>query len=64
MAKESNPADAFHPGTPPGMAVRLWAGIVARVPIGYQDETGFHYGTKPFIPHPQHPPGKPPAQIR
>jgi hypothetical protein len=26
---------------------RLWAGFIARVPLGYEDETGFHYGIEP-----------------
>ena len=26
---------------------RLWAAILNRVPLGYQDETGFHFGVPP-----------------
>jgi hypothetical protein len=26
---------------------KLWASIEARIPLGYEDGTGFHYGTKP-----------------
>jgi hypothetical protein len=28
---------------------KLWASIEARIPLGYEDETGFHYGTKPVL---------------
>ena len=25
---------------------RFWAAILGRVPVGYEDETGFHFGVK------------------
>ena len=27
-----------------GILDRLWTAMLSRVPLGYQDETGFHYG--------------------
>jgi hypothetical protein len=30
-----------------GIVNKLWSAIKARVPSGYQDETGFHYGSQP-----------------
>ena len=29
------------------MAAKVRASIIAQVPVGYQDETGFHTGVKP-----------------
>jgi hypothetical protein len=28
------------------LIARLWAGIQVWIPVGYQNETGFHYGTQ------------------
>jgi hypothetical protein len=30
-----------------GLSGRLWALILSRVPEGYEDETGFHFGPDP-----------------
>jgi hypothetical protein len=27
-----------------GILDRLWTAVLSRVPLGYQDETGFHFG--------------------
>ena len=31
---------------PVWVIAKLYAAIEARVPVGYEDETGFHYGLK------------------
>jgi hypothetical protein len=28
------------------IAIKLWLAFVAKIPVGYQDETGFHHGTQ------------------
>lgn len=33
--------------SPAGIIARLKNAVKAHVPVGYQDETGFHYGVKP-----------------
>ncbi len=44
MAKSQKIAHEIGSGDLPGMAVQLWTSIELRIPIGYQNETGFHYG--------------------
>jgi len=34
------------PGESSGIIAKLWAGIKVRIPVGYQNETCFHYGTE------------------
>jgi hypothetical protein len=29
------------------IAARLWDAVSVRIPVGYEDETGFHYGDQP-----------------
>ena len=38
-------ANDVWPGKSSGIIARLWAGIEARIPLGHEDETGFHFGT-------------------
>ena len=33
-----------------GFIARLWAAMIVKIPIGYEDETGFHLGTE-FASH-------------
>jgi hypothetical protein len=28
------------------IATKLWAALVSKIPVGYEDKTGFHYGTQ------------------
>jgi hypothetical protein len=50
MPNEQISGNQPQPGAAPGLIARLWASITACVPIGYQDETGFHRGTEPLEP--------------
>jgi hypothetical protein len=50
MTNEQNPAFEIQSYVLPGVAVQLWADINGRFPVGYQDETGFHYGIEPVMP--------------
>ena len=34
--------------SPAGIIGRLLSVLAALVPMGYEDETGFHYGTEPY----------------
>jgi len=34
-----------------GLVAKMWEAFVARVPVGYEDDTGFHYGVADD-PHP------------
>ena len=37
---------AKRPANFPGrIASKIWGAIASRVPVGYEDETGFHHGT-------------------
>jgi hypothetical protein len=49
---------AARPGSWTRLAVAWRAAINHHVPIGYQDETGFHYGQMP-VPDTAAKPGKP-----
>lgn len=55
------------------IAIKLWLAFVAKIPVGYQDETGFHLGTQ--VPPRRSPPlsgslktaaatSVPPARVR
>ena len=39
-----------------GILARLRAAVKFEVPVGYQDETGFHYGRKPARKNTKFPP--------
>lgn len=39
-----------------GIITKLLDFVKRQIPEGYQDETGFHYGTKPAEEHPCWPP--------
>jgi hypothetical protein len=33
--------------SPDGIFTKLWNAVKIEIPVGYQDETGFHTGAKP-----------------
>jgi len=33
--------------SPTGIIAKLWNAVKIEIPVGYQDETGFHAGAKP-----------------
>lgn len=39
-----------------GIITKLMDFVKRQIPEGYQDETGFHFGTKPAEEHPSWPP--------
>jgi hypothetical protein len=42
MVQSQKFASGVQPGGLSGIMIRLWAGIKARIPLGYEDKTGFH----------------------
>jgi hypothetical protein len=44
MANRQKSEDVYRSGDSSGNVVESWAGIEVWIPIGYQNETGFHYG--------------------
>ena len=44
MANNQKSADKIRPRPSSGIIVEFWASIEVRIPIGYQNETGFHFG--------------------
>jgi hypothetical protein len=48
MANSQKSADGVRPGELSGIITKLWASIEVRIPFGYQNETGFHYGMEPI----------------
>ena len=49
MVQSQTSANEVRPSGSSGIINRLWAGIIARIPLGYEDETGFHYGKEPVL---------------
>jgi hypothetical protein len=48
MVNSQKSANGVRPGESLGIIAKLWASIKARIPLGYEDETGFHYGIEPI----------------
>jgi hypothetical protein len=44
MANSQKNLHEAGPGDLPGLVIQLWTPVEVRIPIGYQNETGFHYG--------------------
>jgi hypothetical protein len=49
MVQSQKSANLIRLGGSSSTIGKLWASIEARIPLGYEDETGFHYGTKPVL---------------
>ena len=56
MGGRQVPGQDSRPGFLVRLRVRVRAAIRFEVPIGYQDETGFHYGEEPPAKEVRHPP--------
>jgi hypothetical protein len=46
MSSDHQNRNEVRPGELSGIIARLWVRIQVWIPIGYQNETGFHYGTQ------------------
>jgi hypothetical protein len=49
MVQSQKSANLIRLGGSSSTIGKLWASIEARIPLGYEDETGFHYGKEPVL---------------